>query len=404
MTDLVTKIVDGGLCHGCGACAATLGCDKIQMKMTDSGYLRPSPQTALTKDDQDEINRVCSGKSITQTLEAPSNDKIWGPLLSVETGHATDEHIRFQGSSGGTITAILLHLLKSKQIDFTIQTRRDPDDPLGNLTSPSYTRNEIISAAGSRYAPSSPLEHMEKFLQTGKRFAFVGKPCDIAALRMMAQNDPRINNQIPFMLSFFCAGVPSRSGALAVLQKLGVQEENIAEFSFRGQGWPGKTRVQLHDGTEATMDYHSSWGTILSRHLQFRCKICPEGIGEFSDITCADAWYGKDGYPDFSEQDGRSLILTRTAKGLALLQEMKRSGDLVTEELDVGEIRLMQPYQFDRRHAVLVRLAAMLLRGRKVPVFRGLHLFSCMLRSSPIWLARNFLGTFKRISFRKPLR
>src|SRR3712207_7050821 len=38
-----------------------------------------------------------------------------------------------------------------------------------------------------------------------------------------------------------------------------------------------------------------------------RCKICPDGTGEFADIVCADAWYGKDGYPDFAEREGRSL-------------------------------------------------------------------------------------------------
>jgi coenzyme F420 hydrogenase subunit beta len=46
----------------------------------------------------------------------------------------------------------------------------------------------------------------------------------------------------------------------------------------------------------------NAWGEELSNHLQFRCKICPGGTGEFADVVCAGAWYGKDGYPDFTER------------------------------------------------------------------------------------------------------
>jgi coenzyme F420 hydrogenase subunit beta len=37
------------------------------------------------------------------------------------------------------------------------------------------------------------------------------------------------------------------------------------------------------------MSYADSWGGILSRHVQFRCKICPDGTGGFADVVCADA-------------------------------------------------------------------------------------------------------------------
>lgn len=51
------------------------------------------------------------------------------------------------------------------------------------------------------------------------------------------------------------------------------------------------------------MSYNESWGNILGKYLQKRCKICPDGIGEFADIVCADAWHGdKSGYPNFEEK------------------------------------------------------------------------------------------------------
>jgi coenzyme F420 hydrogenase subunit beta len=403
MSDMIKKIVDGGMCHGCGACAGALGPSKLKMEMSASGYLRPTVVSPLERQDEAVVQRVCSGQNLHQAADDQPYDPAWGPIASIGTGYSTDSEIRHRGSSGGTITTILIYLLETAQVDFVLQTRADPSNPVGNITTASNTRDDILAAAGSRYAPSAPLEHINDYLQTGQRFAFVGKPCDVASLRMMARIDPRIDQQIPFMLSFFCAGVPSRAGALAVVIKLGVEEPDLAKFEYRGRGWPGLARATRHDGTEASMDYHSSWGSILNRHLQFRCKICPEGTGEFSDIACADAWYGVNGYPDFTERDGRSLVVARTERGRALLDGIKAAGAMVWEPLSLSNVRLMQPYQYDRRRSVLARLCAMVLRRRSAPSYTGLKLWHLALRSSPVWLARNFWGTFRRVRRGEPL-
>lgn len=173
------------------------------------------------------------------------------------------------------------------------------------------------------------------------------------------------------MISFFCAGVPSRRGAVEVLEALGVAEIDLQAFGYRGRGWRGLTRATRKDGSEASMDYNCSWGRILNRHLQFRCKICPDGTGEFADVVYADAWFGKDGYPDFAEAEGRSLVLARTVGGRALLGAAASAGKVALEDLDVSTIRDIQPYQYDRKHAVLARLGALWLKGRLTPRFRG---------------------------------
>lgn len=398
MSGLLNSIVEGGLCHGCGACAASMSPGAVEMKMDGPGFLRPHAGRALSVDDEIVLEAVCSGYTLEQSEEGRSYDATWGPLVSVEAGFALDPEVRYQGSSGGVISALAIHLLETGQVDFVLHTRASSTDPLSNVTTPSASRAEILAAAGSRYAPSSPLADLETYLRSGRRFAFIGKPCDVAALRRMAVRDPRIDRFIPVMLSFFCAGVPSRKGAQAVLEKLETPEAEVATFAFRGRGWPGLTRAVRHDGREATMDYNASWGSILSRHLQFRCKICPEGVGEFADVVCADAWYGKDGYPDFAERDGRSMVIARTPKGRRLLDMAKSAGVLEAEALDIDEIKLMQPYQYDRRRGVLARLLALVLKGRRTPRYRGLQLWSLLARTSPIWLLRNFGGTFRRVS------
>ena len=58
----------------------------------------------------------------------------------------------------------------------------------------------------------------------------------------------------------------------------------------RGDGWPGSVTAVTASGKVAHMSYADSWGDILSHHVQFRCKVCPDGTGAFSDISCGTVW------------------------------------------------------------------------------------------------------------------
>ncbi len=212
----------------------------------------------------------------------------------------------------------------------------------------------------------------------------------------MAKTDARIARQIPVMLSFFCAGIPSRNDALALARAMGADPDDVEGLVFRGDGWPGYARASLRDGRQLRMDYNTSWGTILNRHLQFRCKICPDGTGEFADVVCGDAWYSKDGYPDFAERPGRSLVLGRSAVGEALLGAAAAAGAVVLEPLSATEIAGMQPYQTIRKQTVLARLAGMALAGRRIPHYRRMRLAAAARRAPHLLLLRNIAGAFLR--------
>ncbi|WP_068092264.1 Coenzyme F420 hydrogenase/dehydrogenase, beta subunit C-terminal domain [Novosphingobium rosa] len=388
-------ILDNGLCTGCGGCVSALGRPDFGMAMTGSGYLRPQP-LALSKGEEAVLDKVCPGLGLDGLAQDEDYHPLWGPIRSLATGHAIDPEVRFRGSSGGVLTALAIGLVESGEVDFVLTNGAALDDPINNATDAKASRAELLGAAGSRYAPSSPLARVAEHLDSGKRFAFIGKPCDVAGLARLARHDPRVDKQIPYRFAFFCAGVPSRHGTLKVLEKLEVAHEDCVSFQYRGDGWPGLARATRADGTQSSMDYNSSWGSILNGHLQFRCKICPDGTGEFADIACADAWYGKDGYPDFTERDGRSLIVARTDKGRQLYERAMAEGWIAAEPLAIEEIAKMQPYQVSRKSNVLARTAALLLLGRRRPRYRRLALWQLAARAGVMGQLRNAWGTFKR--------
>lgn len=393
---VIEKVVRAGLCTGCGLCASIAGAERIRMQVSPLGYLRPQLRTGVLPAHEREIKAVCPGVSVQHEAGLANYHPIWGPLQSVGVGYALDPEVRYIGSSGGVISALCLHLLETGRVDFVAQIAVSAEDPLRNDMQISRSRGDVLRAAGSRYAPSAPLQSLQALLATGERFAFVGKPCDVAALRAYLRLKPELNAQIPVLLSFMCAGIPSLKGSHEVVEAMGGEVATLKHFRYRGDGWPGKARAEQADGRVFEMDYNTSWGQILGKHLQFRCKLCADGTGEFADVVCADAWHGKDGYPDFAEREGRSLILARTDTGKALLAEACHKQAIETATLPVEDIAGMQPYQLTRKRLAAGRaLATFFAQGRSV-YYRRMGLQQASRQEKLITILRNAWGTWRR--------
>lgn len=367
------------------------------MAMTPPGFLRPRQTAGLSAQEEASLAAVCP--ALGQSVEAAgrTDDDLWGPYVRAETGWATDPAVRHAGSSGAGLTAILSHLVASGAVDAVVQTGSSADVPVANATVISTGPDDILTAAGSRYAPSAPLAGLHRLIGDGRRYAFVGKPCDAAALRAWSDREAPVRDSFPVILSFFCAGVPSQTGAELVLKALGTSLPETKSFRYRGNGWPGRATATLKDGSERSMTYHDSWGKILSKHVQHRCKICADGTGVAADIVCADAWEADDdGYPRFEEADGISLILSRTPLGADIVDAARVAGVVVTESFDIGGLAAIQPGQRERRRALLARLAALRLLGRPVPRYRGLHIWAAARQNPVKRNLKNFLGMARR--------
>jgi len=389
------RVLRGELCSGCGLCAGVSD-GAIRIEADPPGYNRPTLVGGLEPAAERKIASACAG-AVVESWSGENVDPYWGPWRRVLTGHSLDEVIRFEGSSGGVITGLLTHALETGVVDAVIHISPDPAHPARNVTAISHSRQEIIARAGSRYAPSSPLEVIESCLRDGKRFAFVGKPCDVSALRRLARVDERVDRQIPLMISFFCGGVPSHAGADRIVSAMGLEPSDVTEFRYRGRGWPGNC-VAATPKDRGEMTYAESWGAHLSKEVQFRCKICPDAVGGAADIACADAWHGDDdGYPSFAEEPGRSLIMSRTGAGEALLQSAVAAGALAVNPASINDIERMQPAQARRKRLVLARTAALPITLQPRPRMSGLKVAVAARRARLSEAVQNLVGTVRRV-------
>ncbi len=397
--DILTAVRASGLCSGCGICESIAGRDRVCMELSEDGYLRPTVLADLDTDMVTEIEAVCPGIRLGHTkAENAIYDPTWGPILDVMTGHSMSEDERHSGASGGALSALLTSMLESGAVAYVLHIGADPDDILKTRIVRSRTRADVLEATGSRYAPSAPLRNIVAEMEAQGTAAVVGKPCDIAALRTWMERSPDANDKFPYLISFFCAGVPSIKGTQEILAALGLDQNEVQSVRYRGQGWPGKFRARVKGQNDRTMSYADSWGKFLSNRLQFRCKICPDGTGEFADVAFGDAWYGdEDGYPDFDEASGRSLILTRTEKGRELIAAAIDASALAVNGLEVPAIGAMQPFQRRRKQLTASRLLAMMTLGLRTPDYVNMELIKNMRQGGTLPNLRSYLGMIRRL-------
>lgn len=379
-------------CTGCGLCSSIRN---VSITKDCRGFPIPN----ISFEDMQLLKQVCpcGGRA------SEKYGGIWGNSISTFYAWAKDKDVRKSASSGGVLTSLCCYLLCRNLVDGIIQTRKSNDVPYETVTVISRTEDDVKKCMGSRYSISSPLLQIKQLIKPNEKYAFVGKPCDVSALRMYMEKDIEVATHILYLFSFFCAGMPSEAAQIQLLEKLECSAASeCSDLQYRGNGWPGYTTAIKKDGTQNQITYSESWGRILGRDVRKCCRFCFDGIGELADISCGDAWFlTSDNKPDFSEHEGRNVVFARTNIGAAIIKEAAIDGFLVVDKADEKSIcdnlKYIQTYQYERRAGMESMIAAMRISFRNIPAYNK-HKLNEYKHELPISKRlKRFLGTIKRI-------
>ena len=351
--DSIAEVVTSGLCIGCGLCeAVTKG--RVQMQMTAHGGLRPTPADDFSPEEEAQLLKICPGTiSEPRTEPGLSQDDVWGAYSSLSYAWAGDPDIRFRAATGGVLTALGMHLLKSGKAQFVLHVGADPERPMRSRWVISETPQQVVANTGSRYGPTSPLAGIETALERRQPFAIIVKPCDLGAVHQLAKTDPRLDEFCVARLAMVCGGQSRLSKSQLVLKEFGLTEDELTVFRYRGYGNPGRTRIETRDGRAFEKTYLELWEDEASWMLETRCKLCPEPLGEAADVAALDVWSG--GSPT-GEDAGLNGIVVRTAAGQALVESAVASGDLIVgDPLTPDDLNDFQPHQVRKKEALAAR-------------------------------------------------
>ncbi len=351
--------------------------------------------------------QVCPGHRLGHESDVEAESSVrsalpaWGPIRQVWEGHASDPEIRFAGSSGGATTALALYSIEHRGLHGVLHIDKDPDRPFLNRTVMSTTREGLLSATGSRYAPASPCDRLDLIENAPGKCVFIGKPCDVAAVQAARRLKPSLDSNLGPVIAFFCAGTPSSRGTLDLLARVGVSDaDSVTDIRYRGNGWPGQwtVRFQTPEGEQTrVLSYEDSWG-FLESYRQWRCYICPDHTGEFADVAVGDPWYR----PPGPGEHGSSLILARTQAGLELVLAAEEAGYLTLERSDPSLLPASQPNLLNARGRLWGQLVTLRFMGVATPRYRNMPTFVVWVGALS-WFdkLRSITGTIRRVFRRK---
>lgn len=395
----LTDVIEWNLCTGCGACFYMCEKQVVQLVNIDLLGIRPK---IIDKNICEACNfclEFCPGAivDVNERVEMNSNNKEYssliGSTIGIYEGFAVNEEIRYVASSGGIITALALYCLNNEGMKLVLHTAANNNNQTENISVQSKTYNELISRAGSRYLPSSPCDSLKLIESSDRKCVFIGKPCDVSAVSRIRKIKPELDEKIGLVLSFFCAGTPSTKSTLELIQRLDIAIDKINEIRYRGKGWPGRFNVKYgNEKNEKSLSYEEAWG-FLSHFRPLRCHLCPDGLGELSDITCGDGWHR---YNRCSDVPGNSYVLVRSSVGEDILSRAISKNYVRVNPLNSLYLINYQ-HLINRRKDLFGRLLAMRLLLIPVPKYKGFKLVDAWKTNAHLKKMHIILATLKRI-------
>ena len=400
------RLADPRLCLGSGVSSYICG-DKVTMVDIDDVGVRPKfgedIDPALIKDaleasptisvDFGQLKRRADYVSVVDK----KTENNWGAITGLWEGYASDEEIRFKGSSGGALTAISHYCLEELGFHGVLHTGEDPEDPIRNKTRMSHSRDDLMQAVGSRYSPTSVCEGLGLVEEAPKPCVVIGKPVEIAATRNAIALRPALSEKVGVTLSFFCAETPPTKATRSLMKKYGVTEKNLTHLRYRGHGWPGYFTTRIEDQKELEhLIYHDAWAYLQS-FRPWAVQLWPDGAGELADISCGDPWYEE---PD-GKNPGFSLIVARTKLGKEIIEGAIAKGYLRASHAEVWKLDKSQKGLLHKKGSVWGRRLAHRVMGMPTTKFKDLDLFTPWLALPFKEKLRSTVGTVRRIVQRK---
>ena len=308
--DLERAVIAADRCIQCGACVAACPTDSI----------------AIGADDLPRLAKMCTGCSLCwdfcprgglrheatwkMIAGAPANGL--GPVRAQYTARVREPIRRAQ--DGGVVSAILIALLESGDLDGVLLARPSERLPWKGEAFLARTPDEVRASAGSFYNQTLALGHLDlKRYNLGPhaRIALVGTPCEIEGLKAMQARPwewgaSRVD-AVVLTIALLCTKSFNYEKLMVeeIERRRGVPLSAVGKVDINH----GKLYVHGHDGEllieEPIRDFH---GAALKG-----CDECADFLGHAADISVGSV----------GSQGGYSSVLIRSEAGMLALEQTR---------------------------------------------------------------------------------
>jgi len=352
-------------CCGCGLCKTL--CPEHAITMTDGAPVLTGACVRCGLCYQGCPRTFFPAKSVRQRWfgrERTPLQKRLGVYLDRFTSRSLDDRIFEGGTTGGTTTALLYHLLQTRAVDAILHVGcQHQENFICNhpkiivSTQPA----ETLRGQHSKLQVAPLLSELER-ISTFKRTAVLGLPCHISALRKLqaVHEDQTLRNKFPrlsreaerlvgsvrFMISLNCFGSLKHGAIDRIYAHFGVQERDLIKFAEiskkslyqrlnedKDYFWYSSDCMMTRDGREHGFRY----GDFVEE-MHMGCNVCP------SLLVCkeADASIGMVASEIRKNEFGYNFVTVRNTELQQIFQHMVETKRLLRRPMLDGKGRLIR--------------------------------------------------------------
>jgi coenzyme F420 hydrogenase subunit beta len=246
-----------------------------------------------------------------------------GEYQSIYFGRTIDQEIRSKASGGGIVSALLISALQKGLIDGAIVVKIDEEDITCAKFVIAENKDQVLEAAQSKYI-LAPISAVLKQIKSKKgKFALVGLPCQIHAIRKLQASGPKwYSEKIRYLIGLFCGSSLRKDFIDYILSILDLRKENVKELHFRYRRNPTTSSLSVvtKDGKRFFID-RKDYSFLFYLFAREACVYCSDHTNESADVSVGDMRPFPIDSPNYKVVEPlQSVIVVRTEKGAELLK------------------------------------------------------------------------------------
>ncbi|WP_460293253.1 Coenzyme F420 hydrogenase/dehydrogenase, beta subunit C-terminal domain [Clostridium tertium] len=373
INELFYKVINNDYCSGCGVCASVKD-SHLKMQIDENGKYRPFLDNSGNSGNNVDVLSICPfynnernediiGKKLFERVDDIKHNKYIGYYLKNFAGYVNVGDYRKSGSSGGMGSWISSKLIELGLIDAIIHVKqtKDLDEKVLFNYQVSKNLNEISEGGKSKYYPVEMSEVIKYIKENEGRYALVGVPCFIKAIRLLSEKDEVVSKRIKFTIGLVCGHLKSEMFAKSIGWQMGIHPNDIRSIDFRvkiencassnyGVKVVGEVnKSELIKESPTRLLYMTNWGEGMFKYKS--CDYCDDVLAETADITIGDAWI-----PEYTNDSmGTNIIVVRNSQIMNIINKYR--DELFLEELSEEKIFESQAGGFrHRREGLSYRL------------------------------------------------
>ena len=222
-----------------------------------------------------------------------------------------DDSVRFFASSGGVCRTLAVEALSSGLVDavYSLSYSADDDKEIGGMWFSEPPKNNELPQSIYRVVLWG--RHILDIPNNVSRIMLIGLPCQLrAANAILRKKKPSLDI---VSIAILCRKTKTLGFSRYIARLCGNGDAPLRSIRYRGEGWPGKMRVD-GESSDVPFVYHAHCWNLKG------CQRCFDSYYMEGDFTVGDPW----GIVERGEgEKGQSLLFVHSKAGNIFLDKIK---------------------------------------------------------------------------------